>query len=433
MNRFDRSLKFGTLSLIYLAKGIGSAWDLKRRPPRSPDDGDLCFVSYSIIPWSGVWQRPQHFAQRLSFDFPLLYVDPVGFQHLLAANEIPKILTPVNQHLTVYRPIVLPGGKTTPIITTLNDAMILKELTRKLQRMNYDRPILITNTPLADRIAQDYPWRAVVYDVIDDFVKASWAPPDAEEREQRLFQRADTVFTGTFSLWEKKKAFHSQIEFIPCGVEIDHFLRANDPMLSIPDDIADIPHPIAGYFGALNERVDAKLLVHLATSYPELNILLIGPVFADFGLSDFREKWASVLPGPWSPGFGLTSKPDNIHIIGIRSYDQLPAYLKAFDVCLLPYILNDVTRDIHPVKILEYLAAGRPVVSTPLPDVIRFYPDVVAIAETPDSFTECVRKSLVEEDPMRKNARIEYARPRTWENMASRMLDKIKAISGITD
>ncbi|MBN1297823.1 glycosyltransferase [bacterium] len=438
MNRLLRGLTLGILSADTGIRAAAARIRLAVQPitpygPASPAIDTLSFVSYSITPWYGVWQRPQQFATRFARNHTGIYVDPMGLQHVIA-GEAPAEMTRHDDRLTVFCPRVLPMGKTRSMIIDFNDALIIRQLDRMIRSMDLDRPVLITNTPLADRIAEHYPWRAVAFDVIDDFTQWAWSPADATIREQHLFHRADTVFTGTYSLYEKKKSFHPDTEFIPCGVEIDHFSRANDPDLPIPDDMIEIRKqgPIIGYFGGLNERIDANLLVHLAESIPTASVVLLGPVFADFGLSDFTDKWASLLPYPHSPGFRLKSKPNNLHIMGIRKYAELPAYLKAFDVCLLPYVISDATRDIHPVKGLEYLAAGRPVVSTPLPDVIRFYSGVVDVAETPERFSTIVRTHLDHPDPQKDHDRRMFAAPRSWDNMAKRMREKILMACGLS-
>ena len=365
---------------------------------------------------------------HIARDHDIVYVDPTGVQHIAHTADPHVLIKRVNRHLTVFKPVVLPGGKTKTKVISLNDALVLRDLERLLNRMDMGPPILITNTPLADRIASDFPWHHVVYDIIDDYIQTSWAPADAPERERRLLRRADCVFCGTYSLFEKKRGIRPDIEYIPCGVETGHFMKATDPETPVPDDIARLPKPIAGYFGAVNERIDADLLVYLAESLPDVSIVLIGPVFADFKLSDFDTRWASVLPGPDSPGFRLKHKPDNLHFLGLRSYDVLPNYLKAFDVCLLPYVLNDVTRDIHPVKVLEYLAPGKPVVATPIPDIVRFYDGIVAIAGSPREFAEKTERLLKFDLPGDRRKRMDFAQPKTWENMAERMLDRIYAL-----
>jgi glycosyltransferase involved in cell wall biosynthesis len=435
--RIYRGLRLAGMSAGIGMQAAAARISLFLKPPRpkpSPSSaGTLTFVSYSITPWFGVWQRPQQFATRFARYHPGIYVDPMGLQHILAKDAPPE-QHHHSENLTVFCPRVLPMGKTRSVIIDFNDALILKQLDRLIQNRKFTQPVLVTNTPLADGIAEKYPWKAVAFDVIDDFTKWAWSPHDAVKREQRLFQRADTVFTGTYSLWEKKRSFHPGTEFIPCGVEIEHFLKANNPDLPVPGDIASIREkgPVIGYFGGLNERIDADLLVYVAEKIPEASVVLIGPVFADFGLSDFEDKWASLLPYPDSPGFKLKPKPPNLYILGIRKYQDLPAYLKAFDVCLLPYVLSDATIDIHPVKGLEYLASGRPVVSTPLPDVVAFYKGVIDVADTYDTFTDTIRYLLNNPDRNKTAERIEFARPKTWENMMERMREKILAACGLT-
>lgn len=435
--RLIRGVRLAGMSLRVGAAAAAARIRLAINPCRTPETNAgaaVSFVSYSITPWYGVWQRPQQFATRFATHYRGIYVDPMGLQHVVATDAPPEI----NSHsdaLTVFCPRVLPMGKTHSKIIDFNDALIIARLDRMIKELGLGNPVLVTNTPLADGIAAGYPWRAVAFDVIDDFTKWAWSPSDAVEREARLFRKADTVFTGTYALWEKKRGFHPETEFIPCGVEVDHFIKANDPGLKIPSDIEELKRkgPVIGYFGGLNERIDADLLVYLADAIPDASVVLIGPIFADFGLSDFEDKWASLLPYPSSPGFRLKPKPANLHLLGIRKYQDLPAYLKAFDVCLLPYVLSDATIDIHPVKGLEYLAAGRPVVSTPLPDVLTFYKGIIDVAETYRGFVELVRQNLSSGNTDKNRERIEFARPRTWENMMERMRQKILRVCGIQE
>jgi len=405
-----------------LGRSIGATY---RRLLRAiPPEGSPTFVLYSIIPWDGVWQRPQHFAERLARRHPVIYVDPIGIQHIESGHHHP-VLRCIHESLFVLQPHVLPGGKTNSWISRMNDPIIIDHISDLLHDQNLSRPVLISNTPFADGIARHPLWRMVVYDVIDDFISTSWAPPDAAARERRLFSAAQTVFTGTYSLSEKKRGMHPEIEYIPCGVETDHFSKANLTDIPLPEDIRSIPRPILGYFGALNERIDADLIVHLANAMPHASIVLIGPIMADFGLSDFEPRWASVFNSTDQPGFRMKPMPPNIHVLGIRSYRDLPSYLKAFDLCLMPYVINDVTRDIHPVKILEYLVSGRPVVSTAVPDVERFYTGLTDIARSHEEFCTLVRKNLESDTPAAAQARIAFARSKSWEDMSDRMLANI--------
>lgn len=401
---------------------------IRRRDLHVQASGDeLTFVLFSIIPWDGVWQRPQHFAVRLARHHRVIYVDPVGIQHFETGHDMPEIRQ-ISETLHVIQPRVLPGGKTHSAISKINDRIILERIMNYLVELRFPRPVFITNSPFSDGIADSPIWRSVVYDIIDDFIATSWAPPDASKRETHLLKRANAVFTGTYSLLMKKKHLHADMDYIPCGVETEHFSRANQADTIIPDDIQSIPHPILGYFGALNERIDAGLIVRLATELPHASIVLIGPIMADFGLSDFEHRWASVINSPNQPGFRMKPMPSNIHILGIRPYQSLPSYLKAFDVCLMPYVVNDVTRDIHPVKILEYLVSGRPVVSTAIPDVERFYKGFADIAENPREFSEMVAQRMSDKGQFGASDRIVFAESKSWDEMADRMRLKICSI-----
>jgi UDP-galactopyranose mutase len=202
------------------------------------------------------------------------------------------------------------------------------------------------------------------------------APPELLRRETELFERADLVFTGGRSLFRAKQHRHSDIHCFPSSVDAGHFARARPdvPALPPPPDQAALPQPRLGYFGVIDERIDLALLDALASAYPEWQIVLVGPV-------------VKIDPGT------LPRHP-NIVYTGQRDYTELPAYLSGWDVCLLPFALNDATRYISPTKILEYMAAERPIVSTPIADVVEPYADIVYLAESPTAFVRACQDAL---------------------------------------
>jgi UDP-galactopyranose mutase len=193
--------------------------------------------------------------------------------------------------------------------------------------------------------------------------------------EAELMGRADLVFTGGQSLYEAKKNRHRRIFPFPSSVDVAHFSKARAPQAD-PDDLARIPHPRLGFFGVIDERMDLDLLAAVAAQRPEWHFVLLGPVV---------KIDPAVLP-----------RLPNIHYLGMKSYAQLPAYLAGWDVALLPFAKNEATRFISPTKTPEYLAAGRPVVSTSVRDVVRPYGEqqMVRIADTPDAFVAAIEASL---------------------------------------
>ena len=185
--------------------------------------------------------------------------------------------------------------------------------------------------------------------------------PGLIEAEARLLERADVVFTGGRSLYESKRDRNPNVHCFPSAVDADHFARALDAELAVPDDLAGLPGPVFGYYGVVNERLDYDLIARLADAPGVGSVVLVGPTI--------KVDPAS-LP-----------RRANLHYLGQRSYDELPAYLKGFDVCIMPWALNEATRTISPTKTLEYMAAGKPIVSTAVRDVVRDHGDLVFVAE----------------------------------------------------
>jgi UDP-galactopyranose mutase len=208
---------------------------------------------------------------------------------------------------------------------------------------------------------------------MDELSAFDFAPPQLLERERQLLKRADVVFTGGPSLYRAKQGRHPNLHLFPSSVDAEHFRQALNG-LPEPEEQARLPHPRLGYFGVIDERIDRPLLAHLAASHPEWRVLMIGPT-------------VKIDPAT------LPQAP-NLHYLGPRAYEALPAYLAGWDVCLLPFARNAATRFISPTKTLEYMAAERPIVSTPITDVRELYGDIVYLGDTTEAFVEACERAL---------------------------------------
>lgn len=251
------------------------------------------------------------------------------------------------------------------------------------------------------------PGAPLVYDVMDRFPAFASSRPGVESEEIRLLREASVVFTGGRSL---DRAIRSQLEQLrrppshcfPSGIDLDHFGRARALSTSVPDELRNLPRPVFGYFGAVDERIDFDLLNALGAAMPDASVVLIGPVL-------------SPPPQEVAP---------NLHLLGSRSYDELPRYLKGFDVCLLPFRNTELVAHVSPTKTPEYLAGGRPVVSTPIPDVVADYGEVVRIAATTESFISSCRDSAAVPGDPEDLAAEARSRAMTWDEIAAAM-DKL--------
>jgi UDP-galactopyranose mutase len=215
----------------------------------------------------------------------------------------------------------------------------------------------------------------VVFDAMDELSKFKFAPAKLLDLEQELIDRADIVFTGGSSLYEAKKDRHANIHCFPSSVDRAHFAKARARSFD-PADQEDLPKPRLGFYGVIDERFDTELLARAAAMRPDWSFVMVGPV-VKISQDD--------LP-----------KLPNIHYLGGKTYDQLPSYLSGWNVALMPFAMNESTQFISPTKTPEYLAGGKPVVSTPVKDVVRHYGQLegVAIASTPEEFVAACEHAL---------------------------------------
>jgi glycosyltransferase involved in cell wall biosynthesis len=251
-----------------------------------------------------------------------------------------------------------------------------------------------------------YPSRGVVYDCMDELSQFRFAPPELIANEQRLLDDADIVFTGGYELFEKKRRQHDNAHCFGCGVEYEHFAQAQDLDGPIPDDIKNIKKPIIGWFGVIDERVDYDLIKQAAEMRPDYSFVLVGPVV--------KVDPASL---PMAP---------NIHWLGGRDYKVLPDYCRAFDICMMCFAINEATEFINPTKALEYLATGKPVISTPVKDVVKQYSDLVEIVSTPTEFVDAIDRLIKHPNRDRIQRGIEKASASSWESTVAQMRDLIE-------
>jgi glycosyltransferase involved in cell wall biosynthesis len=245
---------------------------------------------------------------------------------------------------------------------------------------------------------------AVVYDCMDELSLFRGAPRELVDREARLLAAADLVFTGGQSLYEAKREKHPRVHAFPSSIDAEHFRAARETRPE-PADQAGIPGPRMGYFGVIDERLDLDLLAAVAEARPDWHLVMVGPV---------------VKIDPAS----LPQHP-NLHWLGMKSYPELPQYLAGWDVALMPFALNESTRFISPTKTPEYLAGGRPVVSTPIRDVVKPYGEsgMVEIADSPEEFVAAVERVLARADREDWLRRVDEhlshgSWSRTWQQMS---------------
>jgi glycosyltransferase involved in cell wall biosynthesis len=321
----------------------------------------------SHLRWGFVYQRPQHVMSRLARDYDVIFFEePVLEEHATPRLEHSQPAPGIE----VIVPHLAHG------LSEAQTAEAQRQLLDELLRTRGDAELLLWYlTPMSLAFTDHLQGKVTIFDCMDELSAFRGAPPRLVDMERQLMARADVVFTGGYSLWEAKQRQHDNAHPVPSSVDIAHFAAARQG-LAEPADQAAIAHPRLGFFGVIDERFDIELVQKLASLRPEWQIVLIGPV---------------VKIDPAS----LPRLP-NIHYLGGKRYEELPAYLSGWDVALMPFAINESTRFISPTKTPEYLAGGCPVVSTPIHDVIRGYGDsgAVTIADTAGAFVAAIDAAL---------------------------------------
>jgi glycosyltransferase involved in cell wall biosynthesis len=244
----------------------------------------------------------------------------------------------------------------------------------------------------------------VVYYCIDEWSSFTYLDGQKmSDMERKLMQRADVCFMTAHSLLESKKSMNPNTFLAPHGVDYDHFAKALLPSSDIPAEIATLPHPIIGFFGLIQEWIDLDLLARMARMHADWSIVLIGKSVVDTS--------------------ALKSWP-NIYLLGRRPYETLPSYCRAFDVGIIPFQVNELTRNINPIKLREYLSAGLPVVSTDLPEA-KFYGEQVYVAHGHDEFVSKVEQAIREDSAAARRQRSDLMREETWEARVSAVCDAV--------
>ncbi len=367
----------------------------------TPETDGFSIIVHSRLQWDWVWQRPQQFLSRLSRRHPVLYIETLPPSPELKAPRT-AIRRIKEYNVTVLQmQFPLSVWHHEDYVDRERRNMLLAALHGPLAG-EFDSPIQWFYDPMAVTAFGGYiKSRAIVYDCMNEFSQFRGAPPEIVEREKLLLSFADVVFTGGCRLWEAKRHFNPNCHFYGCGVDVEHFSCANDKSLPLPEDIRHIAKPILGYFGVVDERLDHALIEKMAMAHPEWNIVMVGPTI--------------------KIGASALSKQPNIHWLGARPYAELPAYARAFDVCLIPYTLNETTEYINPTKTLEYMATARPIVSSSLADVVSHFFKVVEIGHSHTAFIEQCEKALRKPNQTKIHRGLEMANANTWDKIVSEL------------
>jgi len=314
------------------------------------------FVAGIHLRWNGVWQRPHHLLTRLGKRIPVVVIE----EPLAAAADRDEIIDAGNVH--VIRPLRSRGW---------GEPFVDAQAIATARRLAGDGPCGVwLYTPMMGALIDAFAPEPLVYDVMDDLAAFDFAPAGIADRERAVLERADVVFTGGPTLYERRKRYGPKVHCHPSGVEFERFAADVGPHALV----GALGGPRFGYVGVVDERLDYEIIAALADAFPHGHVVLAGPI-------------VKVDPAR------LPQRP-NVHYTGRLSYESLPSLLAGIDVAFMPFAQNRATAAISPTKTLEYFAARCPVVSTPIHDVVALYGDIAYVANGPEAFVAAVREAM---------------------------------------
>ena len=356
-------------------------------------------ICFSHLRWNFVYQRPQHLLSRFSRDFATFYIEECIYND----DEDGYYLNITEEHVSV----VIPHLKGNSNDKNEENERVEKVINKVFNEHKIKEYIFWYYTPMAMGFTQCFEPQLVIYDCMDELSAFKFAPPALKMLEQQLFKKADIVFTGGNSLYETKKNQHPNVHAFPSSIDKKHFKKARFNVEEFADQLS-IPYPRLGFYGVIDERFDIDLIKQVADLKPGWQFVLIGPVV---------KINPDTLP-----------RNENIHYLGAKTYSELPSYLSGWDIALIPFAINESTKFISPTKTPEYLAAGKPVISSPITDVVNPYGvnDLVHIVENATEFINAAEKELSITDKGKWLEKVdEYLKTISWEITWTNMMELI--------
>lgn len=368
-------------------------------------------VCLSTSPWYPIPTRKQQVMSRLK-DAEVLYFDPpvTWIAPLRDPNAKPKLKAyraageRVRGHVTAYAlPPVWPFFNKYRAVNRRNQKKTAAYVKKRMAEAGFDKPVLWCYSPVSADAVDRIPHSALVYDCVDrhSAYGGLMNPALVDEMELELARKADMVFATAEGLSERLRTVNPRAMFLPNGANYELFQQAAEPG-DVPEDMQGITGPVFGFVGALQECIEYGFVTSAAKARPEWNFVWIGRENPGVDLSGMR-----ALP--------------NVRFLGLKPHDQLPRYIACFDACLNLFASSALSKDVSPLKFYEYLATGKPIVSTPQPDQIMQFAPLLHIARTAGEFETACAAALEDTDPARKAARMEEGRKSSWDARVEEM------------
>lgn len=382
--------------------------------------------------WDSLWRSTQQVMSRIAAQNRVVYFEPGRNPDKPVISEFTRnfpnfFRMKINElHKNVFvvqTPSSLPHARqflprsvlrvTMPMLIKFNAWIEIIQVRRAMAELDIKSPILWLFSPYQVDFIGKFGEKLACYHNYDEFsgfTQNSHILEWLRAQDEELCRQVSVIFATSRSQWEHRKPFNSNTHFTPNGVDFDLFNKALSPETTIPSDIASLKKPIIGYAGWLGYQMDIDLLLGIAETYADCSLVLIGP---DVMPNNEKHRRLQAMP--------------NVYFLGQKAMERLPEYLKAFDVALIPYLLEGYVLTAYPLKLHEYLAAGRAIVSTALPELTP-YSHVVRIAKTHAEFINQIRDALLDQSPQIIDARVAVARENTWDNRVADMFRILEPI-----
>ena len=373
-------------------------------------------VCLATSPWYPIPTRKQQVMSRIK-DAEILYFDPSATVIAPFKDKSTKPLmtayknegVKVQDNITVYSlPPVLPFFYKNRAINRINQAKIAKFIRKKMREHGFVNPVLWVYSPVTADLVNKIPHSALVYDCVDrhSAYGGLMNPQLVDSMEFDLAKSSDAVFATAKPLAERLEKANKNTHFIPNGANFERFFEASKPQ-DVPEDMAQLSHPIFGFVGALQPCIEYGFAAAAAEARPDWNFVFIG-----------GEK----------PGANLSAlkKLPNVHFLGLKPNEMLPQYIAQFDACLNLFADNELSRDVSPLKFYEYLATGKPIVSTPQPEQVMQYAPIMQIARSEEEFIACCEQALGDNTQERSVMRIEEGRKTSWDSRVACMREVLR-------
>ena len=407
----------GNLTTENISSTLESNTEYPNRQDREANS--LCIVCISDLFWDEHWSSEQQIMSRLAQKCRVLYIErPISiFSSLTGVSDSSVMrqwlrwlrggIRQESPNLTILSPVPVLPLRYNRFVNKINSWLLRRSLRRGLRKAGFESPVLWVYSPDAGKLVGTLGESYSVYYCADDWAasKQWWNNgQQVRARETELAAKVDLVVGTSTNIVKRWQQSHKNTMLVTNGADVDSFKAARDPELKLPHDLENISTPRIGYVGCVDSRFDSALYLQLAERRPDWNFIIVGPL-SGTNLNLARLK-----------------KMKNVHFLGSRNRAELPAYLKSFDVCTIPYVCDTLAKSIFPLKFFEYLSAGRPIVSTALPELTP-YSRYVHIAQDAGGFETSIQASLNNPLPSASDS---FLAQNSWEAKAEHLWETLQ-------